>query len=149
MTSTCKQLRYEPLVVLTNSTQRIGFQRKDNGRCYLGLHMMSRRACWCPAAMLVSQTNPQGIEFFHFCFGWKTWQLITWVKISNRVYTSLHKGIHSVVQALGIYAWSDKLAPAWFNVMTLNLIAKRQENGLEVNRKLRKLSHFEIVRRKT
>ena len=43
-------------------------------------------------ATLMSQTNPQGIAFysyakFLFCFGWKTWQLIKWVKTSNRPFT--------------------------------------------------------------
>ena len=40
------------------------------------------------AAMLVSRSNPPGIESYYyanvfFCFRWKTWLLITWVKPKN------------------------------------------------------------------
>ena len=39
-------------------------------------------------AILVSRINPERVKFylyanFPFSFGWKTWQLISWVKISN------------------------------------------------------------------
>ena len=40
------------------------------------------------AAMLVSRSNPPGIESYYyanvfFCFRWETWLLITWVKPKN------------------------------------------------------------------
>ena len=44
------------------------------------------------AAMLVSPTNPLGIELYSyanvfFCFGWKTCSLITWVKTLYRLFS--------------------------------------------------------------
>ena len=40
------------------------------------------------AAMLVSRSNPSGIESYYyanvfFCFRWETWLFITWVKPKN------------------------------------------------------------------
>ena len=64
------------------------------------------------AAMLVSRPNPPGIYLYYyanasFCFRWKTWLLITWVKTSNNrltafdkrltveIYSTTHSYVHS------------------------------------------------------
>ena len=57
------------------------------------------------AAMLVSRPNPPGIESYYyanvfFCFRWKTWLLITWVKPKNC--------ISSVLSRETLLSWHSK-----------------------------------------
>ena len=84
------------------------------------------------AAMLVSQTNPQGIELYSyakvfFCFGWKTCSLITWVKtlystktaISDPVYLGCHVTVAPKTSVSSAPYW---LRRKWRKTLTISFI---------------------------